>query len=423
MGALGRDRARGLSESGPTLNILLLTASLPFPATSGGALRAYSLIRAMTRLGHRVHLLAFDEGGARWQDTPLAGLCASMRTVVPPQRTLRERMATLLFSRQADVARRLYSEPMAGALQNILAEERFELIQAEGIEMAWLLPLAKKFQPSAKLSFETFNAEYQLQRVIASIDAQEPLRWPMAVYSWLQSHRIARFEREMGRLADLVIAVSPEDAGALGKLLPDKKIRVIPSAIAVEEYAAMETRNLGAHAIVFTGKMDYRPNVDAALWFADEIFPRILRQVPDAVFHIVGQKPHQRLDRLRGVQGIEVSGFVRSIVPYLRGAAVYVAPLRMGSGTRLKLLEAMAARCAIVATPIAAAGLLPDAKAAMRLAANADAFADTVATLLNDPTARRVLGQTALAAVSSYYDWTSTADSLRQIYEEAGIGG
>ena len=422
MGALGRDSARGIQESNSTLNILLLTASLPFPATSGGALRAYSLIRAMTRMGHRVHLLAFDEGGARWQDTPLAGLCASVRTIVPPQRTLRERLTTLLFSLQADVARRLKSEPMVGVLREILSRERFDLIQAEGIEMAWLLPLAKQFQPSAKLSFDTFNAEYQLQRVIASIDAQEPLRWPMAVYSWLQSGRIARFEREMGRLSDLVIAVSPEDAAALGKLMPEKKIPVIASAIAVEEYAATEKRNLGPHSIVFTGKMDYRPNVDAALWFADEIFPRIRRLVPDALFHVVGQKPHERLDRLRSIEGIEVSGFVRSVVPYLRGAAVYVAPLRMGSGTRLKLLEAMAAGSAIVATPIAAAGLLPDAKAAMRLAANAESFAEAVAALLNDPTARRAIGQTALAAVSAYYDWTSTADSLRQVYEEAGIG-
>jgi glycosyltransferase involved in cell wall biosynthesis len=94
----------------------------------------------------------------------------------------------------------------------------------------------------------------------------------------------------------------------------------------------------------------------------------------------------------------------------------------MGSGTRLKLLEAMAAGSAIVATPIAAAGLLPDAKAAMRLAASAEPFAEAVASLLNDPTARRAIGQTALAAVSAYYDWTSTADSLRQIYEEVGIG-
>jgi glycosyltransferase involved in cell wall biosynthesis len=311
---------------------------------------------------------------------------------------------------------------MANALREILSRERFDLIQAEGIEMAWLLPLAKQFQPSAKLSFDTFNAEYQLQRVIATIDAQEPLRWPMAIYSWLQSWRIARFERDMGRLVDLVIAVSPEDAAALGNLMPEKKIPVIASAIAVEEYAVMETRNLSPHAIVFTGKMDYRPNVDAALWFADEIFPRIRRLVPDAVFHVVGQKPHERLERLRGIEGIEVSGFVRSIVPYLRGAAVYVAPLRMGSGTRLKLLEAMAAGSAIVATPIAAAGLLPDAKAAMRLAASAEPFAEVVASLLNDPTARRAIGQTALAAVSAYYDWTSTADSLRQIYEEAGIG-
>lgn len=404
------------------MKILLLTASLPYPAFSGGALRVYSLIRALNRLGHSVSLLAYDEKNTAWQTTPLADICATIITVEPPNRSKIDRLRTLFLSRDADVAHRLYSDEMVAALQGLLAGESFDLIQAEGIEMAWMLPHARRFQPAAKLCFDTFNAEYQLQRVIAGIDAQELRRWPMAAYSWLQSGRIARFEREMGRLADIVIAVSPEDADALTALFPERHVSVIPSAIPVTDYAETESLPLGAKSILFTGKMDYRPNVDAALWFVDEILPRIRQSHPDASFHIVGQQPHPRLNRLREVTGVPISGFVPSVVPYLRGTAVYVAPLRMGSGTRLKLLEAMAAGCAIIATPTAAAGLLPDAVSAMRIASGAEHFADTVTGLLNDSSARRLLGEQACAAVAAYYDWTAIAERLQHVYKEVGLG-
>lgn len=404
------------------MKFLLLTSALPYPPTSGGALRVFSLIRALVSLGHNVHVLAYADSATDWQQTPLAALCASVRTVPPPPaRSASSRLKTLLLRHEADVAQRLASGAMATALRETLSAETFDVVQAEGIEMAWLLPLVKDIQPTARRSFDTFNAEYQLQRVIASIDARVPRRWPVAAYSWLQSGRIARFERDMMALSDIVIAVSPEDAKSLGALLPATTINVIPSAIPVADYQDAEPLPLGTHALVFTGKMDYRPNVDAALWFADEILPRVRLRVPDVSFHIVGQQPHLRIDRLR-TEGVQITGYVPSVVPYLRGAALYVAPLRMGSGTRLKLLEAMAAGCAIVATPIAASGLLAEATAAMRLAASADRFADTIITLLANATERKLLGEQAQAAVSAYYDWTAIAAGLRRVYQEAGGG-
>lgn len=404
------------------MNVLLLSATLPYPTTSGGALRVFSLIRALQRLGHTVELLCFSDGTVGWKDTPLATLCSDVVTVLPPQRSRVSRLKTLVFSKEADVANRLASEAMTSALKEKLAAKRFDLVQAEGIEMAWLLPVAKEVQPTAKLCFDTFNAEYLLQRVIARIDSGELRRWPMAIYSWLQANRIARYEREVGLLADIMLAVSPEDAAALGSLLPGKSIPVVPSSISVADYSSRERKPLGAHALVFTGKMDYRPNIDAAIWFTKSILPRIQQQIPDTTLYIVGQQPHSRLDELRSTKSVEITGYVPTVVPYLRGAAVYVAPLRMGSGTRLKLLEAMATGCAIVATPTAAAGLLKDATAAMRIAANEERFAQEVVSLLNDVSSRRILGEQACAAAAAFYDWTAIADRLRRVYEEAGLG-
>ena len=404
------------------MNILMIAPSLPYPPASGGALRVYSLLRGLHAAGHRVTLLALDDSGLNPADTPLHQLCAHVETFPVPRRSKSQRLKTLLTTPQADLAQRLFSGDLAKRLREILSTERFDLIQCEALETACYLPIAKAAQPSAKLCLDTFNAEYHLQRVIAGIDAREPKRWPMALYSWIQAGRIANYERQMCALADIVIAVSPEDADLLRPFRADGKIHVLPSAISVDDYAADASAiDLGRHGLVFTGKMDYRPNVDAALWLVNDILPLIRQRVPDVTVTLVGQQPSPRLDALSHVRGVTITGRVESVVPYLRGAAVYVAPLRMGSGTRLKLLEAMAAGSPIVATTAAAAGLMPDAKAAMLIADGAQAFADAVSGLLTQPEKRDEMVNAGKIAVRAHYDWSATAPALLKIYEEHGL--
>src|SRR5690606_14010977 len=120
--------------------------------------------------------------------------------------------------------------------------------------------------------------------------------------------------------------------------------------------------------LVFTGKMDYRPNIDAMRWFSETILPLVQEAVPDVHLYIVGQKPHKSLESLRDAPHIDLTGWVPNVQPFLQAADVYIAPLRMGSGTRLKLLEAMAAGCAVVATTVAASGLDNTVKRSLILA-------------------------------------------------------
>ncbi len=404
------------------MNLLIIAPSLPYPPASGGALRVYSLLRGLHAAGHRVTLLALDDSGLNPAETPLRELCARVEAFPIPQRTKSQRLKMLLTTTQADLAHRLYSDELAKRLREILGAEHFDLIQCEALEMACYLPVAKAAQTSAKLCLDTFNAEYQLQRVIAGIDAREPKRWPMALYSWIQAGRIESYERQMCALADIVIAVSPEDADLLRPFRADGKIHVLPSAISVDDYAAdFPLVDLGVHALIFTGKMDYRPNVDAALWLVNDILPLIRQRVPDVTVTLVGQQPSPRLDALRTVPGVTITGRVESVVPYLRGAAAYVAPLRMGSGTRLKLLEAMATGSPIVATTAAAAGLMPDAKAAMLIADGAQPFADAVIGLLTAPEKRDEMVNAGKIAVRAHYDWSATAPALLNIYKEHGL--
>ncbi|NWF67817.1 MAG: glycosyltransferase [Chloroflexi bacterium] len=398
------------------MRVLMLTGSLPYPPLQGGALRSFGIVHGLHAAGHEVVLLSFHEGALNGS-TPLTQYCAHIETVPPPRRRLRQRLRDLLLSGQADIARRLYSHELARCLQALLGEQEFDLVQAEGLEMACYLPLARAAAPQARLCYDAFNAEYALQQEMGRIDRADSGRWPAALYSLLQVPRIRAFEQRICCLADLVIAVSPEDAAALQTLCPEKEIPVLPNGIFVERYTSSSAQlELGEAALVFTGTMDYRPNVDAMLWFVKQVLPLVQARVPEAQLYIVGQKPHNRLTALRETAGVHLTGRVPQVQPYLHSAAVYVAPLRMGGGTRLKIMEAMAAGCAIVATHTAASGLHPQAKRALLLADSAAEMAQTILTLLEDEAKRQMLGAEARRSVAAYYDWSVLIPQLLALY-------
>ncbi len=206
---------------------------------------------------------------------------------------------------------------------------------------------------------------------------------------------------------------------AFRRLAPGCPVSVVPNGIDVARYAVADTSlDLGPAPLVFTGSMGYRPNVDAALWFANHVLDRVRAHVPEACFFIVGSRPHQRLNSLRDRDGVQITGWVPDVNPFLSAAAVYVVPLRMGSGTRLKLLQAMAARRAIVSTQVGAQGLDVQDGEQLRLADTEEAFARAVIELLRDPTQREALGERAAQYVARGYDWPVIAPRLLAAYDE-----
>jgi polysaccharide biosynthesis protein PslH len=399
------------------LRILLVTASLPYPPASGGAIRVYGMIKGLAEAGHKIHLLSFGEGDGK--NTALAELCESIEVFPVPRRSKVERLKTLLLNNKADIERRFYSDIFAKRLLTLCREEVFDLVQFEAIEAAAYLLLVRNHFPQVKICFDTFNAEADLQRVIFQIDSKNIKTWPQAFYSWIQSRRIFRYERNLCRASNLIIAVSREDQVLLSQYRCDKPICIVPSGIFVDDYIKIgKSIDLGQNAVIFTGKMDYRPNVDAMLWFTQSIWP----QIPEAKLTIVGQQPHVHIQELAQNPHITLTGWVESVQPYLQAAAVYIAPLRMGSGTRLKLLEAMASGCAIVATSIAAAGLSDEAKSALVIADTEVDFAKSVRDLLQNPQKRSTIGQKAKEIVKAEYDWLVLIPKLLGAYREAGLG-
>lgn len=400
------------------MRILIVTASLPYPLASGGAIRVFGILKGLHSAGHNITLLSFSDTTA--QNTPLADICDAIEILPTPTRSKTERIKTLLTTSQADIQTRFYSPEFEHKLLSLIQNEKFDLVQFEAIESACYMPIVRAKFPDIKICFDTFNAEADLQRVIFEIDKQELQRFPQAVYSWIQSKRITQYEGDLCRIADLVIAVSQEDKILLSQYRhDDDKTHIVSSGIFVDDYAVPDnTVDLPQNALVFTGKMDYRPNVDAMLWFADHVLPKI----PQANLIIVGQKPHPRIQHLPERDNITLTGWVNTIPPYLHAGDVYIAPLRMGSGTRLKILEAMASGCAIIATTVAAAGLSEQAKSGMIIIDDEAEFAKTITDLLNNPDKRQHLGKIAQEMVKKQYDWSVLIPQLLKAYQEVGIG-
>ncbi len=404
--------------------ILMLTPQVPYPPRQGTALRNWGILRGLAAQ-HRVSLLTFAAPDQEpTPPAPLADIVERVAIVPQPTRTLRDRLRDLLTHTRPDLALRLESAAFRQQMRAWLETYAFDWVLVEGLEMAPYLDLlpsrdsGSRLPPTASpapstvyrlpstpyIAFDAHNCEYLLQKRAGAADLRRPRRWPAALYSAIQWRRLRRFEAAVCRRADLVIAVSEADAQALQRIVPQLDPVIVPNGITVAEYAAFtEKADLQQPAFVFTGTMDFRPNVDGILWFANEVWPDILSLLPFARCYIVGRNPHPRLDALRQIPGMVITGAVPDTRPYINAAAVYIVPLLVGGGTRLKVLEAAAMGKAIVSTSLGAEGF-PNPETAIHLADYPVVFADACLYFIENPAARADYEARARAFARAY-DW------------------
>jgi polysaccharide biosynthesis protein PslH len=396
------------------MKILYLMSEIPYPPRGGGALRIMGLLKGAAEAGHEIHVIAFGENQPSAKNE-FTRLCTSLEVVPMPERSKLARVKTLLFSRQADMEQRNWSEAFWQAVWVRLVREKFDIVQFQSLEMGVYLPHVHDLNTSAKLIYDAYNAEAELQRMVFQTERGNPSRWVGAVYSWIQWQRLRRFERGLCRTADAVIAVSEADQELLQKIAGSTPVHLVNNGITVADYETppKDILSLKQPSLIFTGIMDYRPNVDAAVWFADEIFP----QIEDAELYLVGNRPHPRVQALSERPNIYVTGFVEDVTPYLYEGTLFIVPLRMGSGTRLKLLQAMAARCAIVSTSVGAMGISVQNGRDMLLADNPVNFAAAVTSLLNDAQKQYQMGEAAHSFVQEHFDWSVIVPRLIAVYE------
>jgi len=389
--------------------VLFLTSRLPYPPREGHQLRSWHLLRAISEV-HEVTLLSC----LRRDDTP--DECAPLRAVVSrvetfpiPTEHSRRALASALMKGALGpcpfVAEKYFSRRMRARADELAREA--DLIHVD------MLPLMRLVRAAPRpLVLNAHNVEHLLLRQRADHESHVARRWFMRA----QVPKLLRFERAACRHVNRVLACSDDDARELAVLAPQTPIRVVPNGVDTERCRPGEGSAQTAR-LLFIGPMTWFPNLDGMQWFLRDVLPRILATRPDAQLTIVGRAsglevPSSLRERVR------IAGFVEDLQHEVDAAAVYLVPLRAGSGTRLKVLEAMAFAKPIVTTSIAAQGIdLVDRHEAL-FADDADGFADAVVQLLADPSRAARLGAAARAKAQARYDWRAIGRELLAVYDE-----
>jgi polysaccharide biosynthesis protein PslH len=388
--------------------VLVLLPAVPDPPDAGAKLRNLGLLRLLSQT-HEVDAIAF---GAPTQQPRLAALTRQAVVVPEPsRRNALQRSRAVATSNLPDMALRLCSEDFAQAVERAVRSEKYAAIQAEGIEMAPYLALV----PPEQRVYDAHNAEFLLQQ--RASQASGPLI--ARLYSRIQSRRLERFERHLVATSRLTLAVSEHDANQLLALANGNVgVRVVPNGVDVDAYPF----RWPAHAqpnMLLLGKLDYQPNAQAAHWLLKHVLPEVFDAVPRARLFAVGSWPPSWLVRAGQRDArIAVTGYVSDERPYVARSSVLLLPLRIGAGTRLKALVAMASGLPIVSTRLGMEGLAAVADEHFLRAETVAEWAAVLRSLLCDAALRQRVARNARALVEQQYDWAAVAPALQAAYME-----
>ncbi len=394
--------------------ILFLVHRIPYPPNKGDKIRSYHFLKALAE-NYQVYLGAFIDDQEDWQySDKLTDFCEDVFC-----QALNPKIAKIK------------------SLQGLLTGKALSLpyYQSQAMQQ-WVLDTLKQQKIKKVLIFSSVMAQFvpenqDIDMIVDFVDVDsdkwrqysQQKKWPESWVYQREARQLLSYEKAIAKKSKVSFFVSEQEAKLFKQLAPelDDKISWVNNGVDTgffnpresydNPYAADET------ALVFTGAMDYWPNIDAVVWFAQQVFPIILQQYPHARFYIVGSKPAKEVLALaEQFENIVVTGRVEDIRPYLNYAAVAVAPLRVARGIQNKVLEAMAMTRTILATPAAMEGISGYQDIDVEIADEAELLADKARQLLSRPP-QQLISNRNREFVTEFFSWDSSGNKLRQLIE------
>ena len=400
-------RDGGASTAGPlSRSILIVTPEWPLPPTWGFAMRVYNLAKQLSAR-HRVSLLTY--GRPNLASEPGASIFESVHSVVPPARAASKRraQAASLLSTRSHHMSHLVSDEMASALEKILSRREFDLVQLESSQLGYCADVTR-----VPTVLDEHNIEFLLLRRLAGAESSPARR----MFGYLEAAKAMPEEVRAWNRCNGSVFMSEADLHVMRARVPNKAACVVQNGVDVDYFSPVADE-VDPDTIVFTGAINYRPNTDAVAYFIREVFPLLTRLRPSAKLVVVGQGAPDWLVRMQG-RNVEFTGAVRDVRPYVARAAVVVAPLRAGSGTRLKILEALAMAKPVVTTTIGCEGLGVADGEHVLVADDPKIFAETTARLMSDPKLACELGRNGRVLAEQDYSWGVIAPRLEQFHSQ-----
>lgn len=393
------------------MRILWILPYLPWPTASGGKTRQYHLLRTLAARGHRITLLVqsktdLDEA-ARLALEPLLE-----RLIVLPRRSLRHplTLACALLGPWPLLSCINGLNPRLSRTFEQLLGEPWDVVQVEH---------SYSFQPYAK-ALSGYQPGFILteHNLESSLGGATYSRFPgwAAPFVWFDQWRARRWERQVFQAARCVLAVTEADAEAM-RALTDTPVTVVVNGVDTRG-AATVTPDVQAQRILFVGNYEYPPNVDAVTWALEAILPKVWQHCPQARFAVAGYAMPTEWAQRWPDPRIEWHGFVADLAQLQQKSSVFLAPLRHGGGSKLKVLEALAAGLPLVSTEQGASGLdLHDAQQAC-LGESPEVLSQALIELLANPERARQMGECGRQHIQRTHDWNAAADQLQAVYQQ-----
>jgi len=398
------------------MKLLWLKTELLHPVDKGGRIRTYQMLRQIKRR-HEVVYLTLDDGTAGDGEVAAASEYCDELIRIPHRRSTKfsaaffRELAANAVSTLPYFVHRYASQEMEDAITRLDRRGDIDLIVCDFLVPAVNFPKAVE---SPAILFQ-HNVEAEIWRRHAQV-APGPVR---RAYFRSQWRRTVRFEKTASGRFDHVVAVSGKDRDTFVRDYGLSAVSVVETGVDVD-YFKPSGRPSTPKRLVFTGSMDWLPNVDGMEWFCGSVLPRVQERHPDATLAIVGRTPNQAVRALgEGRQDVVVSGTVQDVRPWIEEGAVYVVPLRIGGGTRLKIYEAMALERPVVSTAVGMEGLPLEVGREISVADDPAGFAARVCDLLDDPDAGRAMARRAAERVRGEFGWESVSERFVEICESA----
>jgi polysaccharide biosynthesis protein PslH len=396
------------------VRILWVKAGKLLPVDTGGKIRSYNLLRSLAGR-HKVTFLSYYLGAPdhAYEGALARELPGAVAVAVP-------KLTDTLAGQVLDYAWHL-PLPEPYSVTKFTAPEVRSLLKAwmkeKRFDVAICDFLAASLNFPQTLTIPTILFQHNVESVLWHRQADFEANWLKRIVFKLEAAKMAHYESSAVRRFHHIVAVSEEDRQRMmsTKLADAARISVVPTGVNLQQYRAAARSEPQRPLVVFIGSMDWEANIDGVEYFCQEIWPAVRAKLSEARFRIVGRDPHRRVRKLAS-DSVEVTGRVDSVISHLKDATVFVVPLRMGGGTRLKIYEAMAMGKAVVSTSVGAEGLDVHGGEDILLADDAKAFADCVIRLLSDQELRQSL-EMAASKLAAQYDWTVIADRFEQVLE------
>lgn len=391
------------------MKILFLCHRFPLPAEGGAKIRALHMIRHLSRGAHEVTVVSLIRSDVELrsvQDLERSGI----RCVVERVGTLSQiaRMVGRLFGSEPSSFGYFFSRQLARRVNSILRDEQWDLVIAYSSSMG---PYVSAFDAAPKiLDFVDMDSQKWL-------DYAGHKRFPMNLGYLLEGRKLERAERRLARRFDYCTTISANEHETLKSLTSGMTADWFPNGVDLE-YFSPSTGDYDPNLIVFVGRMDYFPNQQAMQWFCTRVWPELHAARRQLILRIVGAKPNAAVRALAAYDGVEVTGSVPDVRPYVQGAAVSIAPLQIARGMQNKVLESMAMAIPVVATRRVGAGLGVGAGAPLFLADTPDEFRRLILELVDSRERRMKVAAESRLLVETEFSWPRAMQRFDAIVAE-----